>query len=341
MTDIYRPWGPVEWLLPRLPQRCWSLLGVHGTEERCTAAYEALAQTGLTKARFLKIIDPAPTPRARFDEAFALRLAELNKIGATSVQVHDVDLIADLDTMEDVVNDFVGQAGKHIVLDITTMPKWWFFPVIRMLMNHPDVADLLVTYASAVRYGDQLSSDPAPLAPLMTYSEPPDRGEHEELIVGVGFAPLSLRELYATSAGKIRYLFPFPPGPPNFFRNWEFLRVLEIEVENRRMEPADRWHVHMYDCPSTFEALRGWTSSGRKTTAFAPFGPKTFSLAMCVFALAAAKAKLPPVHVFYTQPRRYEVDYTTGIKRDVHGAPDVKAYCLKLDGRDVYQLPST
>lgn len=337
MTDIYRPWGPAEWLFPHLPAHSWALLGVHSTEERCTAAFEILAPIGLVAASFLKILDPAPTPRARFDEAFAARRAELLAIG--HCEFHDVDLIADLDTMEDVLSAFLAHAGPHVVLDITAMPKWWFFPLIRKLMEHPGVSDLIVTYSSAVRYGSQLSSDPAPLAPLMTFSEPPDRTSHDELIVGVGFAPLSLRELYATSASKIRYLFPFPPGPPNFFRNWEFLRVLEIEVENRRMERDDRWHVHMYDCPSTFDAIKGWTSAGRKTAAFAPFGPKTFSLAMCVFALAAAKAGLPPVHVFYTQPRRYEFDYTTGIKRDPGGRPDVKAYCLKLGNRDVYQLP--
>lgn len=339
MTDIYRPWGPIEWLLPRLPERQWSLLGVHGTEERCIAAFEVLAPLGLTAARFLKILDPMPIPRAQFEDAFGKRFNELRAIGATADQFVETELLADIDTMEEVLEGFLAQAGPSIILDITAMPKWWFFPLIRMLMDRPEVVDLVVTYTSAVRYADQLSSDPAPLAPLMTFSEPPDRTAHDELIVGVGFSPLSLRELYATSASKIRYLFPFPPGPPNFFRNWEFLRVLEIEIENRSMERDDRWHVHMYDCPSTFDALKKWTSGGTKTAALAPFGPKTFSLAMCVFALAAAKAGHPPVHIFYTQPRRYEVDYTTGIRRDANGAPDSKAYCLRLAGRDIYELP--
>jgi hypothetical protein len=338
LTDIYRPWGPLEWLLPRLSAPEWSLLGVHGTEERCAGTYEVLAPIGLRATNFLRILDPAPTPKEQFEEAFALRRATLMELGATAPAFIDVPLLADIDTMFDTLQVFLSAAGPHVVLDITSMPKWWFFPLIRMIMARREVEDLVVTYTSAVDYAAQLSSDPAPLAPLPTFSEPPDRARHDELIVGIGFAPLSLRELYATSAGKIRYMFPFPPGPPNFFRNWEFLRILENEVENRAMEEGDRWHVHMYDCPSIFDTLKAWTANGTKTSALAPFGPKTLSLAMCVFALAAGRARLHPVHVFYTQPRRYEVAYTRGIKRSEDGRPDIKAYCLRLGGRDVYRL---
>lgn len=338
MTDVYRPWGPLEWLMPRLSATGWSLLGVHGTEERCTAVFESLAPGGLVASRFLKILDPAPPPKQAFEAVLAKRHARFIELGANNGQFLDVTLLADIDTIEETLQAFVATAGPNVVLDITSMPKWWFFPLIRMLLRDTGIENLVVTYGSALDYGDQLSSDPAPLAPLPTFNEPPDRSSHDELIVGIGFAPLSLRELYTASATKIRYLFPFPPGPPNFFRNWEFLRVLENEIVNRGMEEEDRWHVHMYDCPSYFAALRKFTKDGTKTSALAPFGPKTLSLAMCVFALAAAKAGLPPVHVYYTQPRRYELDYSTGIKRTPTGVPDVKAYCLRLNGRDVYAL---
>ena len=120
-------------------------------------------------------------------------------------------------------------------------------------------------------------------------------------------------------------------------RNWEFLRVLETEIENRSMDENDRHFVHMYDCGSVFQALRQWTNDGRRETALAPFGPKTMSLAMCVFAIAAAGQGRPPVHIFYTQPRRYAFDYSTGISR-IEGVPEVRGYCLKLAGAPVYTL---
>jgi hypothetical protein len=102
----------------------------------------------------------------------------------------------------------------------------WFFPLIRFLMASTTVETVIVTYTSATAYGEQLASDPAALGPLPTFDEPRSSDRYDELVVGVGFAPLGLRELFEADIGKIRYLFPFPPGPPNFFRNWQFLRTL-------------------------------------------------------------------------------------------------------------------
>lgn len=337
MTIEYRPWGPLDWLLPRLGARDWSLLGVLGTECRGAATLEMMSTLPLARRRFLHIHDPAPTPRAMFEARYAEMKATMQALGAVSGEFRDVELMADIDMIRDELTNFLGAASQHVVLDITSMPKWWFFPLIRMLLDDQRIETLLVTYAIAEKYGKHLSSDPAALAPLPTFSEPPDRRTNQELVVGIGFAPLSLRELYAADAEKIRYLFPFPPGPPNFMRNWEFLRVLETEIENRGIQEEDRFFVHMYDCPSVFDALRQFTDDGKRTTALAPFGPKTLSLAMCVFALAAGRAARPPVHVYYTQPRRYALDYTTGTSR-IDGIPQIKGYCLRLNGVDTYSL---
>ena len=337
MTAIYQPWGPLEWMLPRLADRRWSMLGVLGTEERCAAALSVIPKHQLQARRFLLVRDPSPSPA----EAFAKRYLEIAALLAThgllTEEVEEVGLLADIDTIRDRVDALLAVSTPHVIIDITSMPKWWFFPAIRMLMESAQVETLVATYAAARNYGARLSSDPEPLAPLPTFNEPPDRHRNDELIIGIGFAALSLRDLYVADAEKIRYLFPFPPGPPNFLRNWEFLRVLEGEIENRSMAEEDRWYVHMFDCPSMFDALCNFTKGGTRTAALAPFGPKPMSLAMCMFALAAAKAARPPVHVYYTQPKRYDVDYSRGIA-EIDGRPDVKAYCLKLRGTEVYRL---
>ena len=214
------------------------------------------------------------------------------------------------------------------------MPKWWFFP----WYGYPwrlSCEKFVITYASATAYDNQLSSDPSPLSPLPTFDEPPIRSAHQELVVGIGFTPLGLRDIYASDFENIRYIFPFPPGPPHFERNWEFLRILESEIESRNLQAEDPWPVHMYDCPSVFRALRTFTKDGERTAALAPFGPKTHSLAMCLFALAAGHAGKSPVHVLYTQPRRYALNYTTGIKI-TNGVPDVKRLCT-LGRSDLYR----
>lgn len=307
-----------------------------GTEDRCTATLTA-TNSVLHARRFLKILDPHLAPAAAFDARFDEIQGRLVADGTHISDIRAVDLLQDIDTMQDELDLFLANSGSRVILDLTSMPKWWFFPVIRYLLASSAVETLIVTYTSAQHYGEQLSSDPAPLGPLPTFDEPRAKDDYEELVVGVGFAPLGLKDLFEANIGKIRYLFPFPPGPPNFFRNWHFLRTLEAEVENRNLRVDDRWQVHMYDVPSAFDALRTVTKNGDRTCALAPFGPKTLSLAMCLFALAAARASKEPVHVYYTQPRRYAINYTTGIK-EVDGVPDIKGYCLRIDGRDLYVL---
>lgn len=337
MAIRYRPWGPLGWMLPRLPGRQWSVLGVLATEDRCAASLSILAKLGVLVRRFLLIRDPAPSSPEAFEQRYVEMAARMHAMGLTADEIVGTELLADIDTIRDHVNAFLEVSTPDIVLDITSMPKWWFFPVLRMLLASDCVRSLVVTYASAVNYAESLATDPAPLGPLPTYNEPAEHERYDELIIGIGFAALSLRELYSAEAAKIRYMFPFPPGPPNFLRNWEFLRVLESEIENRSMSEGDRWYVNMYDCPNVFEALRTFTRDGTRTSALAPFGPKTISLSMCLFALAAARAGRPPVHVFYTQPRRYDINYSSGI-RMVDRQPDVKAYCVRLNGSDVYDL---
>lgn len=105
----------------------------------------------------------------------------------------------------------------------------------------------------------------------------------------------------------------------------------------RAVEPPDRVHIHMYDCPQIFDALLEMTDRGQRTSAIAPYGPKTVSLAMCLFSIAAANGGLPRVPVFYAQPHRYALDYSTGIKMK-GGRPDTVGYCLRLKGRNLYSV---
>ena len=117
-----------------------------------------------------------------------------------------------------------------------------------------------------------------------------------------------------------------------------FVKQIEDLTKNRKIDPPNRVHIDMYDCPQVFDALCDMTNNGHQTSAIAPYGPKTVSLAMCLFALAVAAAGRPRVPVYYAQPCRYALDYTSGIRMRGN-APDVTGYCLRLAGRDLYTLP--
>jgi hypothetical protein len=336
MADIFRPWGQLDWVIGKLPGDDWSFLGTLGTEDRCTAAYLALS-SHIQDQCFLKILDPHMTPEALFLAKFQEIEQILLEAGVENQDILETNLLQDIDSIAELIDGFRDGSSNRVVLDISSMPKRWFFPILRFLVHDPTVETLIVCYSVAGAYGDQLSSDPLPLGPLPTFDQPRTSKEYDDLIVGVGFAPLGLKDLFEAEIEKIRYLFPFPPGPPNYFRNWDFLRKLESEVENRNLRAEDRWQVHTYDVPDAFEALCRVTNSGHRTSALAPLGPKTHSLAMCLFALAVEQAGKEPSHIYYTQPRRYAIDYSTGTASH-NGNPDTKAYCIKLNGRNLYEL---
>lgn len=117
-----------------------------------------------------------------------------------------------------------------------------------------------------------------------------------------------------------------------------FVKQIEDLTKDQQIDPPDRVHIDMYDCPQVFDAICNMTNDGRQTSAIAPYGPKTVSLAMCLFALAASSAGQPRVPVYYAQPLRYALDYTSGTR--MRGdTPDVTGYCLRLADRDLYTLP--
>ena len=336
MTENYRAWGQLSWLTGRLPVKNWSLLGTLGTEDRCTAAHKQIRNKVVNKL-FLQILDPHMSNNGLFLQRYEEIKCRLLAQGVVENEIKTVDLLQDTDTIEDVVKRYMSSSSGQIILDISSMPKRWFFPVLRFLLKSDNVENLVVTYTVAASYGKQLSSDLLSIGPLPTFDKPRDSKHYDDLVVGVGFAPLGLKDLFESEFEKIRYLFPFPPGPPNYYRNWNFLRSLENEMENRNLKTIDRWQVHTYDLPNTFDALCRVTQNGCRTSAMAPFGPKTQSLAMCLFALAAEDVDQAPVHIYYTQPRRYAIDYSNGVA-EIDNKPDIKAYCIKVNGRKLYTI---
>ncbi|MFN3818056.1 hypothetical protein [Blastomonas sp.] len=221
MPNTYRPWGPLQWVISQLPGDPWSLLGVLGTEDRCVAALNAL-NTGLNAKKFFKILDPHMSPASAFDERFVEIQGRLEKEGLLSSDICTVDLLQDIDTIKEELDSFLQQAGHRVIIDITSMPKRWFFPITRFMLQYEDVSTIIFTYTSAEAYEEQLSSDPAALGPLPTFDSPRGADSYDELVVGVGFAPLGLRDIFEADIGKVRYLFPFPPRAPKLFSKLGF-----------------------------------------------------------------------------------------------------------------------
>lgn len=336
---ILRPWGHLDWLLGKVGGADWSLLGCLGTEERSTAVPHHLGRQSFERARLVTIREPQPLD----SEAIAARLQNrrnaLHERDYGDGDFRDADLLADLDEVRSNLLELLDAGARKLIIDITSLPTIWFFPLIQLALEEARLTDIIVTYTSAIGYAEVLSENSGPLRPLPGFFVEDGRSQHDSIVVGIGFEPLGLVPLLQDQrASKIRLIFPFPPGPPGHHRNWMFVKQIETLTQSEQIDPPDRVHIHMYDCPQVFDALCDMTAVGTETSLLAPYGPKTVSLAMCLFSLAAASADRPRVPVLYAQPLRYAIDYTTGIKMrgDV---PDITAYSIRMNGRNLYAFP--
>ena len=337
--SVFRPWGHVDWLRDRLSARPWSFLACCGSEPRSIALANYLDRNRLRDVEIVAIHDLDPLDPAAHKERLLLNRDSLEGRGYQPDEIRDVELLAGLDDIRGPVDRLTANGSTRVIIDITSLPKLWFFPIIQAVLEDDQFEDVIVTYTSATDYSDKLSENLGPLRVLPGFFTEDGRTQHESIIVGIGFEPLGLVSLLKDQvSNKIRLIFPFPPDPPVQRRNWMFVKQIEDLTKNRRIDPPDRVHIDMYDCPQVFDALCDMTNNGHQTSAIAPYGPKTVSLAMCLFALAVAAAGRPRVPVYYAQPRRYALDYTSGIRMRGN-APDVSGYCLRLAGRNLYTLP--
>jgi hypothetical protein len=330
----YRPWGTLPWLLKHLPSVRWSLLGSLGTEERCLTAWQCLSQTGLLERTYLSAIQD-PTSRFQTDaaERVTLRTETFKTGGGSTSDIHGHPLFARSGEIISIGEQF-STGAAHIVLDMTSLPKRFFFPLIKVLLKSTSVQSLVVTYTMPVRYSDE------PLAedfqewralPLFSGSEAVDKPEL--LIVNVGYLAMGLPDQieHGSPRMEVKLLFPFPNSPASYKKTWHFVRSIE---QNLRGATTDMKHVHAMDVSDAFDHILSLTNQGARRALLAPYGPKPISLAMCIYAV------LTDSPVFYTQPRTYNPDYSTGVL-EYGGVPAIQSYCLRLNGRDFYSLSST
>ncbi len=81
----------------------------------------------------------------------------------------------------------------------------------------------------------------------------------------------------------------------------------------------------------TFERIVSLTQKAAKPAIFAPFGPKTASVAMCLYATVM------DAEVFYTQPEVYHPEYSSGVSV-VNGEAEIYGYGLRVESKEYYLI---
>lgn len=334
MSTKYRPWGLLTWVLDRCEADDWGLLSCIGTEDRSLSAWKNLNSFGgLSSVSFVRIIDKPSKYTVKTQEKNKVREREFVALGGDAKAIRDYKLLTTThDEIVSIAKDFLATSGPNVILDVTSMPKRFFFPILKILMNkRAEFDNLIVTYSFPESYLDgKLAENCNDYAHLPLFNGEYGGQKPDMLIAGVGFEVYGLQaQVEQGGSGiQVKLLLPFPAPSNAVQRNWELIRKL------KKYSSADNFKEHridVKDVSDAFNCLLNLTQSNKKKAVLAPFGPKTMSVAMCIFAT------LTNSEVFYSQPTIYHPDYSTGVNL-VDGIPEIYGYCLRLQGKDFYTV---
>lgn len=334
----YRPWGEVSWAMGLSDARRWQFFGCIGVEERSVTAIKYLYDLkALEGIQMLRIIDTVPENSALEEEGVNERIKECEESGI-SFRPMNVDLGAPLQN-EEWRKRLSFPTRTSLCLDVSSMPKRFFFTIIKAALKSSEVRDLMVLYSKPIGYPNrELSSDPEPWATMTGFMcDDPDKEDDaaSNLIVGAGFAVGGLRDHLEGREGdgiRVKVLIPFPTQPwKSVSRSWESARTIEeslvADPVNARPESKPCYYrVGAVDTSTAFETLLRITREGTEPAALAPLGPKPMSVAMCL--LASQRGHFP---VHYAQPKTYALDYSLGCEKTY-------GYWIKHDGENLYAL---
>lgn len=325
------PWGPIGWLLGKVGHRRWHVISSASFEERCLSLVTWLQKNNHTvsSACLLNIENP---PSIHWNEAVPKIQKHLAQLDALLSKNH-LDIVNTklsthpLADMDPALTANMKEGA--VILDITTMPKRFFLFALKRLLANAKVNDLVVTYGRAKTYPElELCEDALPPTALPGFGRIDAEFPSSRLIVGVGYVALSVEDLLEKAKHqKLDYIFPFPPASPAFRRNWTLLS---------RLIPADfprTTEIHRINGMDAFEVFEKAVAWGQNTALdMLPLGPKPHSLGMAMAHLRLNGAS----ELIYSQPQAYHANYSLGIPVDQHGNPELTAYYLKRDGKQLF-----
>jgi hypothetical protein len=300
------------------------VLGALSSEERCTAVPSIAARHSPERVKLLKIADPPSRYSSRITEKTEQNYRALHSVLGEILDDPVEHFLFDNDELIASALGFLDSctSPRSLWLDVTCLPKRFFFLLVKLALRDPRIRDLLVTYTQPApgRYTDEhLAEDPGDAQPLPGFGLV--GGDPDELIIAVGFESLGLPQLLGEYRDKRRLvLVPFPPGQPYSRRIWQtIMNVGHPGDANLKRVPA----LDVFDALGIMMEDTSPDISLGRPPALAPYGPKPISLAMCLYAVRFGSP------VFYTQPRVYHPDYTIGVGSSW-------AYSLKRDGKGAW-----
>lgn len=329
----YRPTGPLHWFLPRVTVKRWDFLGCLGTEDRSITAWHEFRSHSAVRSTSLLQIEDAPSRYAdQVKERLSRQRLEFLSAGGQPEEISRIDLLARTADIVNVIDAFIEKSKGNVCIDITSLPKRFFFPAVKRILNYKagtGVKNLIVTYTAPESYANDALAEQVDEWDYLPLFGGTSLERADVLVIGVGFHPLGLQEeLNGEWDKQIVLVIPFPAPLAAYRRSWEMVRHLQ---QFRSPEAFETFRAGSRDASDMFDRLLRLSDDGVRRLDLAPFGPKPMSLAMCLFAAATDSS------VFYTQPSFYHPDYTSGVSR-TDGAADVTCFGVRLASHDYYRV---
>ena len=153
-----RPWGQPSWLfrMPTLNAKKWFLLGCVSTQDRCKAVLlHHQRSLDISGCGFVEIIDsPSNFLNNSLKKISANRL-DIGALSPGNCEFVSIGLLDPLLVIKSKVKSWVAGSNGNIVLDVSTFPERFCFPIIRWLSEDVYVKNLVITYMLPEKYTDE------------------------------------------------------------------------------------------------------------------------------------------------------------------------------------------
>jgi hypothetical protein len=302
-------------------------MGCLGTEDRWPVVWDYARRDGAAPV-FLEIHDPDSPLKSAHEAAIAKERGRAASLEIPDDAIVQLALLARGAEIQAVVQRLAEGSGESVLLDLSCLPKRYAFPLLRTLLSASHVRNLAIAYTFPQSHGPILGLDYEECSPLPLFGR--EYGPSPLLLVSIGYELHGLVQLVGAMPPEteIQFLMPVGGSPTSAQRSWAFLKHLWDDLPAKWQQTPLR--IDPRDLSGTYALMEQLAGGRAQDIVFAPYGPKTVSAAMCILASQRDSC------VFYSQPTYYDPAYSTGILTLPSGAAASYAYCLRLEGQNLF-----
>ncbi|SOC58362.1 hypothetical protein SAMN05421879_1316 [Ornithinimicrobium cerasi] len=325
MSERSVPYGPLPWVLARLPTDEWAVIACSSSEDRGTVASRTVATHSIVGRWILRLSPAKRSEHFSTLEEISVRSLREGLDPALEVEVPWPWLS---ERLQEVVSSIEASGAKRVLVDISAMPKSIFLPLIKFVLLSTVFECVIATYTLPGKYPSRrLHRDVLPAAPIPGYlgRYVETSTDVSQAIVGCGFDTQGISTILGeTSPKRLTLLVPFPAVPPLSTHLWASVSELRESHQGADIQP-----VSSVDVEGVLRTLSR-VASEEGVIDLVPYGPKPVSLAMGLFAIACERVAGRSVSVTYAQPEDYAVPYSTGTRVGSDGSTSL-GYVLRKE----------